>query len=199
MKTAVANDSELLVALKQGDHRAFHQIYDLYKIELGLRILRMVRSSELAEELLQDLFLRLWNSRDRINIETSLRAYLYQVAKNMVIDLMRRATREQQIYSQIIAASTELYEHVEQALFQKENHAMLQRAIDQLPPQRRKIFVHCKLEGMSYKEVAELYQVSTTTVNDHIQKSMHTIREYLLKRPGLQLSIILGIILGSNR
>lgn len=199
MKAEPYNEDELLVLLRQGNQRAFHRIYDRYKIELGLRILRMVKSEELAEELLQDLFMRLWQQREQIDIEKSLGAYLYRVAKNMVVDLLRRAAKEQQIHQQIIAASTELYRHVEESLFAKENEAILRQAIDQLPPQRKKIFVHCKLEGLSYKEVAELYHISTTTVNDHIQKSMHSIKQYLLKRPGLQLSILLAIILGGNR
>ncbi|WP_299568460.1 RNA polymerase sigma factor [uncultured Pedobacter sp.] len=189
------NEIELLGLLRQGDHRAFQRIYERYKIELGLRILRMVKSEELAEELLQDLFLRLWQQREQIDIEKSLGAYLYRVGKNMVIDLLRRASKEQQIHQQIIAASTELYRHVEESLFAKENAAILHQAIDQLPSQRKKIFIHCKLEGMSYKEVAELYHISTTTVNDHIQKSMHSIRDFLSKKPGYQLSIIIALFL----
>lgn len=189
------DEKELLLKLQQGDHRAFNSIYDRYKIQLGLRILRMVRSTEIAEELLQDLFLRLWNNRESIDTERPVKAYLYQIAKHMVIDLMRRATKEQHILQQIIAASTEFYEHVEESLFRKENEAMLQLAIDQLPPQRKKIFVHCKLEGMSYREVAELYSISTTTVNDHIQKSMHSIRDFLIKKPSIQLSVMLAVLL----
>lgn len=187
-------ERELLLKLQKGDHHAFNQIYDHYKIQLGLRILRMVKSTEIAEELLQDMFMRLWTNRENIDPSKSVKAYLYQIAKNMVIDLMRRASKEQHILQQIIQSSSEIYDHVEESLFRKENEAILQLAIDQLPPQRKKIFVHCKLEGMSYKEVAELYSISTSTVNDHIQKSTHLIREYLMKKPGLQLSVVLAIL-----
>ncbi len=187
-------EEELLLALKQGDHRAFNTIYDRHKVELSIRIIRMVKSVELTEELLQDLFMRLWTNRENIDPSKSLKAYLYQIARNMVIDLLRRAAKEQHIHQQIIAASTELYQHVEENLFKKENEAFLQQAIDQLPPQGKKIFVHCKLEGKSYKEVAELYEISTTTVNDHIQKSTRSIREYLMKKPGFQLSVLLAML-----
>lgn len=193
--TTTEAERELLLRLQQGDHAAFNTIYNFYKTELGIRILRMVRAEELAEELLQDLFMRLWSNRQKIDPDKSIKAYLYQVAKNMVIDLMRRAAKEQHIHQQIITASTELYQHVEEHLFQKENEALLHRAIDQLPPQRKKIFVHCKLEGMSYKEVAEIYNISTSTVNDHIQKSTHFIKEYLTQKPGLQLSLLLAALL----
>lgn len=191
-------ENELIVALKHGEHRAFNAIYDRYKTELAVKIIRMVKSEDLTEELLQELFMRLWTYREQIDPAKSVRAYLHQIAKNMVIDLLRRAAKEQHIYSHIIAASTELYEHVEQSLFKKENEAFLHQAIEQLPPQRRKIFVECKLEGKSYKEVAELYQISTTTVNDHIQKSTHTIREYLLKKPGFQLSVLLALLFSQH-
>lgn len=191
-------ESELLLALKQGGHHAFNTIYDRYKIELSVKIIRMVKSEELAEELLQDLFMRLWTHREQIDPYKSVKAYLHQIAKNLVIDLLRRAAKEQHIHRQIIAATTELYEHVEQSLFKKENEAFLQQAIEQLPPQRRKIFVQCKLEGKSYKEVAEQYHISTNTVNDHIQKSTQTIREYLLKKPGFQLSVLLAVFFSGS-
>lgn len=191
-------EHDLLLALKQGDHRAFNTIYSRHKTELTIGIIRMVKSTELTEELLQDLFMRLWANRETIDPSKSIRAYLYKAAKNMVIDLLRRAAKEQYIHQQIIAASSELYQHVEESLFKKENEALLKQAIDQLPPQRKKIFVHCKLEGKSYKEVADLYHISTTTVNDHIQKSTHAIREYLMRKPGFQLSVLLAFLFSGN-
>ncbi|SFH37598.1 RNA polymerase sigma factor [Pedobacter insulae] len=190
----INNNLFVLQQLKQGDHHAFNLIYQQYKTELGIRILRMVKSEMLTEELLQELFMRLWIQRGNIDPDKSIRAYLYQIAKNMVIDLLRRAAKEQHIQQQIIAATSELYEHVEQSLFKKENEAFLQQAIDQLPPQRKKIFVHCKIEGKSYKEVAEEYHISTTTVNDHIQKSMHSIKIFLTSRPGFQLYVLLAVL-----
>lgn len=191
-------EKNLLFALKQGDHRAFSTIYNRHKIELSVRIIRMVKSAELTEELLQDLFMKLWTNRENIDPSKSVKAYLYQIARNLVIDLLRRASKEQHIHQHIIAATTELYQHIEENLFKKENEAFLRQAIDQLPPQRKKIFVHCKLEGKSYKEVAEIYKISTATVNDHIQKSTHSIKEYFLKRPGFQLSIMLAVLFTSN-
>ncbi len=189
----IADHVILLNKLKQGDHHAFTMIYERYKTELAIRILRMVKSEVLAEELLQDLFMRLWTGRAQVDPDQPIKAYLYRIARNLVIDLLRRAATEQHIYQQITAATTEQYRHVEESLFKKENEAFLQQAINQLPPQRKKIFVHCKLEGKSYKEVAELYKISTSTVNDHIQKSTHAIKDYLLKRPDFQLSVLLAV------
>lgn len=195
-KTPVNEQDEitLLERLSQGDHLAFGQIYDRYKTELAIRILRLVKADELAEELLQDVFLKLWHNRAQLDTSQPVRAYLYAIARNLAIDLLRRAAKQQHIYDQIIHASTELYDHIERSIFQKENEAWLREAIDKLPPQRQKVFVQCKLEGKTYKEVAELYQISTTTVNDHIQKSTHFIREYLLKQPGFQLSVVLAVL-----
>lgn len=188
---ASVDEVQLLLRLRDGDDLAFGQIYDRYKARLGYSLLRLLKSEVLAEELLQDVFMKVWEHRAAIDPTRSFRAYLYRIAENMAYDFFRRAAREKEILQEIIAANTELYTHVEESLLKKENIAFLERLLAQLPSQRKKIFVACKLEGKSYKEVAEEFGISTTTVNDHIQKAMECLKTNIYRIPVMQLTSLL--------
>lgn len=165
------DEQKLLKRLQLGDEEAFTDIYGIYKDRIGYRLLRLLKSEALAEEILQDLFLKVWQKRDTIDLTKSFKSYLYRIAENMVYDLFRRAAKEKELLDQILSANTELYTHIEENLFQKENEYILHEALSLLPARRKEVFIACKLEGKSYKQVADELGISATTVNDHIQKA----------------------------
>ncbi|MGK6350977.1 RNA polymerase sigma factor [Parapedobacter sp. DT-150] len=187
----MTEETHLLLRLRDGDSQAFQRIYDKYKNPLGRSLLRLLKSETLAEELLQDLFLKIWEHRASIDHTKSFKSYLYRVAENMVYDLFRKAAKEKEVLQTIVAANTELYTHVEEALLKKEDSAFLEHLLAQLPSQRKKIFLACKLEGKSYKEVAEEFGISTTTVNDHIQKAMQYLKANVRRIPTIHMLLIL--------
>lgn len=169
----------LVSRLRQGDREAFLRLYQAYKVPLGYRLLQLLKNEVFAEELLQDLFLQIWEQREQIDPTRSFRAYLYRIAANMAYNFMRRAALNREILAEIRRSTSELYAHVEERLYQKENKALLTQLIDQLPPQRQKIFRACKMDGRSYKEVADEFGISPHTVNDHIQKALAFLRKKL--------------------
>src|SRR5690606_32990365 len=185
-----SEEAYLLQRLRDGDSGAFRCVYDRYKHVMGRNLLRLLKSEVLAEELLQDLFLKIWEQRALIDPARSFKAYLYRIAENMVYDVFRRASREKAIMQEILAANGELYTHVEEALLRKENSALLDGLLAQLPSQRKKIFIACKLEGKSYREVAEELGISITTVNDHIQKAMQYLKANAHRTPSVYLMIL---------
>src|SRR5690606_5669835 len=119
----------------------------------GHSLLHLLKSDILVEEVLQDVFLKIWEQRASIDPTRSFKAYLYRIAENRVYDFFRKAAKERGILQEIIAANSELYTHVEEALLRKENSELLNDVLARLPYQRKRIFVACKLEGKSYKEV----------------------------------------------
>lgn len=191
----IFNEKALLNRLRDGDAHAFTQIYDHYKEKVGYRLLRLLKSEELAEEIQQNLFMKIWENRWQIDPDKAFKSYLYRIAENMVFDTLRRANKEKDILKQIIRGHTELHTHVEEALFRKENEIMLNLAIDRLPPQRKKIFIAIKIDNKSYQEVADDLGISTNTVNDHIQKASQFLKKYFGANPKLYLSLLLLIYL----
>lgn len=184
-------EEQLVDLIREGDAAAFTAMYDQYKDRLALRLLQLVRNESYAEELLQDVFLKVWEGRAQLNSDLSFKAYLYRIATNMAFNFMKRASKEQVILTQIIQSSTELYNHVEADLLRKENQSLVDRILAGLPNQCRQVFVAVKLDGLSHKEASERFGISTHTVNNHLQKGTRYLKSYLTSPGGLPLLLVL--------
>jgi len=172
------NEQQLLNGLRQGDQASFDQLYSLYSERLFVNLLKLVKHPETAEEILQDIFIVVWEKRNTIDIHTSIRAYLFRIGENKVYDFFRKARRDKVLYAHVKAAASEQYTHIEESLLFRENEQLLQAAVASLPPTRRQVFELCKLQGQTYEQVSNLLGISTSTVNDHIVKATRSIRQY---------------------
>lgn len=173
---------DLLVKLKDGDKDAFTQIYHRFFKSIYVKVLSMVKDKDITDELVQDIFLKIWQKREEINLELHFNAYLFKVAHNLVFDFFRKATKDSKIIAHLMHVAIEQYLHSDVQYEAKENEKFLSEAITQLSPQRKQIFIYCKLEGKSYKEAAAKFNISVATVNSHITASLKFIREHILNQ-----------------
>ena len=189
-------EREILLRMKQGDELAFEKIYRLYSPKLYGKLLRLLKSVPQTEEILQDVFLKIWEYRSFIDPEKSFNAFLFKIAENKAYDFFRKAARDKKLEAELIALSTINYIALEEFVADNEKLVLLENAISKLPPQRQQVFRLCKLEGKSYKEVSELLGISLSTISDHIVKATKSIREHLGSFNGalLDLVIILSLI-----
>ena len=139
----------------------------------------MVKDELTAEELVQDVFAHLWTKRETIDLQGSLAAYLFTSSRNRVYNFFRKLERDQELYRRIRSTAALHYSHIEEALMAVENAELLRRAIDTLPPQRRRAFELCKIEGLSYQEASEKMGVSLSTIKDHMANARQAIRTFL--------------------
>ena len=170
------DEKDLLVLIKQGDERAFEELVCRYKRPIAKNMLRFLKSVELTEEALQDLFMKLWINRAHLNVDQPLRPYLFRIAENLIYDLFRKATRDQKLQAHLQQQYTETFCHVEEQVIAQETNELIKQALDQLPVQRRKVYILCKMEGLTYQEAATELGISTATVNDHIRKANRLLR-----------------------
>lgn len=184
----------LLVLLNQGNQYAFEKLYRSYSVRILKKLIRLLKDEEVAKELLQDVFLKIWEKREHIDSEGSFRSYLFRIAENQVMDFFRKAANDRKLVDYLISVSTELYNGTEEAIDYNESNAALQKAIESLPPQRQKIFVLCKIEGKSYEEVAEMLGVTAGTVNDHMVKAMRTLRKHFIV-DGLTITTLVSLVI----
>lgn len=175
------DETELLQNLVVGNQYAFDLLYKRYSNRIYNRLLKLTQSQQLAEELLQDTFVILWDKRHTINPQLSVKAWLYKVAANEVYLFYRKLARDKKLQEHVVANFVESYTHTEEALYQKESRALLQQAMEQLPPQRREVFRLCKLEGHSYEETAVIMGISPSTVSNHLVKASNTVRQYIFQ------------------
>lgn len=164
-------DQELVRQLRQGNHNAFNKLYDLYKHRLFGNLYRILKDRDTVEELVQDLFMNVWKGRQQIDPERPFKAYLFQIAANLAKNSLRKAYNDQKMRTLMMASAEASYTHIEEQLFREENKAQLEQLLNQLPPQRKRVYMLCKLEGRSYREVSELLGISESAVNDHIKKA----------------------------
>ena len=189
-------EDKIVRQLIAGDESAFELLYHSYKRPLAINLLRLLKSEELAEEVLQDLFIRIWDKRHQIDPDKSFSSFLFTVAKNMVYDLFRKSARDERLTAYLMANSSELYSHVEEQLFKKENEQLLYATLDKLPPQRRRVFMLFKIEEKSYKEISEELGISKATINEHITKANRFLKEQLsLPSSVISTTLLAGIIL----
>lgn len=185
----VIDEVDLLAGLRQGDHTAFEQLYNRYANGLYWKLKRMVKDEQEAAELLQELFVKVWEKREQISIKHSFEAYLYRVAQHIAIDYFRRLERQSRMEDEVSANGTLVGEDTEADLIAKETLQLLEEAIARLPEQRRKAFVLCKMEGKSHQEAAEIMNISPNTVHNHLVKAVQSVREHL-GRSGRDIAIL---------
>lgn len=198
MKTSLCTEEkDLLIRLREGDRQAFEALYHQYKRRLAGNLFRLLKSPDLVDDVIQELFAKLWEHRSTISIDQPVRSYLFSIARNLTIDVFRRAAREEEFRSHLSASFQEAYHHVEERLIPDERQQLLEEAIAQMPPQRQRIFRLCKIEGKSYQEVGKLLDISPATVNAHITKANSQLQEFLAARNHLA-GVLIAIILGQG-
>lgn len=174
----ITHEKDLLLRLRDGEEYAFERLYRLYSKRIFVNILKLVNDEDQAQEILQDVFVKIWNHRKNIDPERSFSSYLFSIAKNLVRDFFRKAAHDRKLQAMLIANGTELYDHIESALYHKESTAILQVAIEALPLQRKRIFTLCKMEGKSYGEVAAIMGITVSTVGNQLVKATRSVKQY---------------------
>ena len=179
MYTITSNEKDLVKLLTEGDEVAFEKLYRLYGERLFAYLIKLLKSEDIACEVLQEVFIKVWHNRQHIDVKQSFRPYLFRIAENCAYDFFRKVARDKKLQEALIRNACKDYSPVEEDLLTKEKSYLLQEAIDALPPKRREVFQLVKIEQRSYEEVSHMLHVSVSTVNDHIVKATKSIRENL--------------------
>ncbi len=187
------DEQQLLVNLGKGDAESFTILYHRYGYKVHAHLLRMVKSDEAAKEIFQDIFMKIWENRRQINPDKSFGGYLYRMAENKVYDHFRKISREKRLTDSLALSLDQFHNDAENDLLYKESLLLVQKAIEQLPPVRKKVYLLSKTEGKTYDEIAGLMGVSTATINDHIVKANRFLKTYLAKYTDLVLAWLLSM------
>ena len=183
-------DSVLLSKVAVGDREAYKQLYNQYSPLLNRYILTFVKNSkEDAEEILQDLFLKIWMKKELLVNVNSFQAYLFRMAKNELINRRIRETK----FKQIIQSQDFNYEmeSVHEKVIYKEYLLAAKHAIDQLSPQRRRIFEMRTQSDMPIEEIATKLNITKSAVKKQLYEATHFLRKQLKKATGWPVSIFL--------
>lgn len=177
------NEIELILLVSQGDVKAFSLIFYHYKDKLYSYALRLTGEEELAEEMVQDVFLKIWLNREELKKIDSFDAYLYTVIRNKSYNAIKRRVHEAVILKELSRNMTELQNSTEETVIVNNYQKLLQQVINQLPPQQKLIYDLSRIHGLKHQEIAEQLQISKNTVKVHLVKALHTIRSAFYNQP----------------
>jgi RNA polymerase sigma-70 factor (ECF subfamily) len=159
----------------------FNELFREHEHKLYAFALKVLRSDAQAKDIVQDVFLKLWTIREQLHEIENMDAFLYRLTENKVYDYLRAAASRDK-------TRQELWQRVQQTndtgatpLEAKEFHQLVQSAIEQLPPQRKMIYLLSKEEGLKQQQIASALQLSPHTVRNHLAEAFRSIRNYVKK------------------
>lgn len=174
-----SSDSEIIRRIKAGDNYAFEELYYKYVDKVFYFSLRYLRSREDAEGLTQEIFLKIWEIRNTLNPDLSLNSYIFTIAKNTIFNKNRKKINEQAYKDYLRNHLDKMYDKTENDIILNEVRDWINKAVEDLPPQRRNIFKLSRFEGLSYKEISSRLNLSERTVESHIRLALKAIRNLI--------------------
>ena len=178
--TTQLSEQELLQLITKGDEVAFAALFNNYRNKIYSIAYELTESTVIAEEIVQDTFLKIWLRRETLEDVTHFKAYLFTIARNYVFSALKSIARRQNMELKIVQHTPGFYSDTENRVIQKEYDAILKQAVNSLPPKQKEVYLLMKEQGMKRHEVAAALQVSEETVKTHLAQAMRAIRAYCL-------------------
>ncbi|THU40050.1 RNA polymerase sigma-70 factor [Niastella caeni] len=172
------------------DMQAYHALYNIFFNNLHRFCFSFVKSSEVAEEIVSDVFIKLWQIRNKLPEIVNLKVYLYQIAKNFCLNYITRHFKNPVVSLDEMDLETVIsLDNPEELCISADIINTIRQSIRQLPPQCRLIFQMVKEDGMRYKEVADILNISVITVRNQVAIATRKIAESLPVSISLQYHI----------
>ncbi len=181
-------DDELLILLQKGNERAFTVIYERYHKLLYVLAYKYLKDNDIAKDAVQQIFLKLWESRSLFSIHINLRNYLYTMLKNHLLNEIRNNYTALEKNYELAQETIEYENEILSKLEEKEMTEQLYRAIDGLPEQKKAVCLYKLKDSLSNQEIAEKMQISIPTVKTHYSQAIKLLREHFDKLLILLLS-----------
>ena len=184
-------EKALLTEISGGNEKAFRTLFSGYYKQLFNYIYSFIKSKQIAEELVMDVFLKIWLGRDIIPQIEKFDAFLFRVAHNKSIDFLRSAAKDPK-FQDLLWDQIQLANDVQadSSILLQEYEAKLRKAVSLLSPQRKKVYQLSREQDMTHDQIAVQLKLSKNTVNNHIVDAQIFIRTYLSKNYDILILVI---------
>lgn len=169
---------ELLTHLKNGDMLAFDRIYELYSHKLYSFVFKIIKNESDADDIVQEVFVKIWESRGKLDDYKSLNSYILTIAYNNSIDLIRKRINSNKYLEHLKKSSViqSTASSIDELEFNELNN-QVEKLIAQLPERQKQVYHLHREEGLTYPEIAEQLSISKNTVENHMVKALRYIRQ----------------------
>ena len=176
------NENRLLTELKNGSFQAFERLYNMYSGKLYNFIMRISSGNQyMAEEVVQSAFIRVWEVRERVEPESSFISFLCTIAKNLLMNMYQRQTVEYVYNEYLKNTGVDRDSQTEESIDLRFLNEYIDSLAEELPAQRKKIFILSKRQNYTNKEIAEMMGISESTVATQLSLAVKFMREQLMK------------------
>jgi RNA polymerase sigma-70 factor (ECF subfamily) len=174
-------EKELLKKLRGGDSFAFEVLFYKYRNKVKGFAVKIIPSKIDFEEIVQEVFVKVWINKESINPEKDFQSYLFSIAKNLILDHLKSAVNRKLYFIGEHFQQDLLIDDSQESLLIDDAEEKLQKLINEIPERRREIFLLSRFEGLSYKQIAEKLNISENTVDSQIRNALAFLRKEFRK------------------
>lgn len=188
-------EKALLQRVANGDQQAFTILFEHYYHALGNHLFRLTRSREMAEEVVQDVFLKIWISREVLTDIRDFKSYVFIISKNHALNAVKKAMREQEKFAAYRAgADLSQDEPEETRMIENRYYSLLDEAIERLPMQQKRVYLLSRRQHKKYEEIALDMKLSRETVKKYMQHATKSISSYVRDNmePGMMALLLMS-------
>ncbi|MCU0394728.1 MAG: RNA polymerase sigma-70 factor [Chitinophagaceae bacterium] len=176
------NEKDLLVRVAEGDAVAFRQLFDHYRNKIYSLGMYLTRSEVQAEEIVQDVFLKVWEKRTELSGIQYFNGWLRTVAKNTCSNYLRDLAVEKLAMSRLLDKAEGTTASAETNVIEKEYRQIIEEAIQRLPPQQKKVYILSRQTGKKQEEIARELNISLYTVKEYLKLAQRSVRQHITNK-----------------
>ncbi len=170
---------DLLYEIKEGHKEAFKKLYDFYKEDVFRFILKMTKSNVFAEDILQQVFIKIWENKEDINPDLNFSAYIKKITFHFTLNFLKRASCDERLRHQIMKGMNSCASDALERLENRDILNLYHEAVNCLPKQKKLIYDLSKREELTYEEIATHTQLSKNTVRNHMAEAIRMIKTFV--------------------
>lgn len=172
-------DSKGIQQLIEGDESVFTTVYELYSEKVYRLAFRFLKDKEQSEEIVQETFINLWMSREKLDSEGNIWLYLYVISKRLSLNALRQLYKSTNFAEQLCHRIIATHNSTEEEVLAHDLEQFTEKIIEKLPRQQQLIFKLSRIEGLSHKEIAEQLHISPNTVKNHMVEALKTLKSHI--------------------
>lgn len=173
------NEQLILQGVAAGDEHAFRQLFELYRQKVYSFALHLTRSDVMAEEIAQEIFLKIWIHRRQLSDIVYFNAWLKTLVRNLSFTWLRRLALEASLLRDLQVRTAEENLDTENTLRIREYRRLLEKAISELSPRQREVYLLSRQQGLSHAAIADQLGLSVNTVKNHMKEALNNLRRFL--------------------
>ncbi len=174
MKNAIEENN--IKALSKGDQKAFEALFLCYQPKLVYFLTGFLKDSELARDMSQDIFLSIWNNKEKFSEIKSFKAYIFKMGKNAIYNYYDHSLVNEKYVAEQLNCSAD-FENMEELIFAQQLQSLIDMTVNQMPSQRKLVYTMSRIDGLSNSKIAEKLNINKRTVENHLTIALANIRK----------------------